>query len=179
MTHITDQHEFVDGITRKTFTLQIGPNRATTGVRHDECARLAEVSPELDSAFCTRCNWQCRISGAWFVDLWEQARARPVDTESLIGRAFDIAESDYPDQRNESGEREDARWYAMLRALIIEAFNPPDDDVAECCLLADSVAHAFAFIVAVPCTCEDTEQDGDPCDRCQVLGRINDEPIER
>ena len=42
---------------------------AKSGIRHDGCDTLADVSPELDAAFCPTCHWQCRISGAWYYGL--------------------------------------------------------------------------------------------------------------
>lgn len=111
-----------------------------------------------------------------------------LDTTTMIARAFDIADSEYPPQgNNENPDREDARWYSMLRALIIDAFNPPDDDVAECSLLADAVVHVFQFIESAPCTCKVSDDqvhvgdwvDYDVCPRCEVLGRCNDVSIER
>lgn len=44
-----------------------------TGVEHPGCDHLAAVTPQLDVAFCNCCYWQCRLSGQWFMDLWEQA----------------------------------------------------------------------------------------------------------
>lgn len=110
--------------------------------------------------------------------------------DTMISRAFDIADSEYPSKDGlESNEWEDARWYAMLRALIIDAFNPPDDDAAECSLLADSVVYAFEFIESAPCECKGVQfrvdygtgigWDWDVCSRCQVLGRINNERQDR
>jgi hypothetical protein len=71
------EHEFHDPLSHRTVTLVVGPDRESTGVRHghEGCSGLAGVSPELDSAFCVACHWQCRISGAWFVDMCERARA--------------------------------------------------------------------------------------------------------
>lgn len=75
---MTSLIEFHDPLSKRTVTLVIGD---TTGVRHEGiqwkaggevltgCDKLAAVSPELDSAFCPNCHWQCRISGAWFVDV--------------------------------------------------------------------------------------------------------------
>jgi hypothetical protein len=65
---------FHDPLSAKVVELVIGDDRASTGVRHDGCETLADVSPELDCAFCMRCHWQCRISGGWFMDMLAEAR---------------------------------------------------------------------------------------------------------
>lgn len=70
----TTEHAFTDPLSRQMVTLVIGPRPESTGVRHNGCARLAEVFHELDCASCSSCRWQCRISGAWFVDMWEESR---------------------------------------------------------------------------------------------------------
>ena len=62
-------HPFRDPLSGEIVKLRIGVNQETTGVEHPDCAGLADVSPELDCAFCSDCHWQCRISGAWFMDL--------------------------------------------------------------------------------------------------------------
>lgn len=62
-------HPFTDPLSHTVVQLVIGDDQASTGVAHDGCEQLADVSPELDSAFCGRCHWQCRISGAWFMDV--------------------------------------------------------------------------------------------------------------
>jgi hypothetical protein len=69
---VTTEHQFHDPLSGQTVTLVIGQDRESTGVRHD-CAALAQVFPELDCASCSSCHWQARISGAWFMDVWEQA----------------------------------------------------------------------------------------------------------
>lgn len=64
----------------RTFTDPAGTIRElhigaeTAGVRHDDCDQLAEVSPELDVAYCAACSWQCRISGAWYTELLAATR---------------------------------------------------------------------------------------------------------
>ncbi len=70
------EHEFLDPLSGQMVTLVIGPTVMTTGVRHN-CDTLAQVFPELDSASCSSCHWQARISGAWFVDVYQQARETP------------------------------------------------------------------------------------------------------
>lgn len=39
------------------------------GVSHPDCDQRADVFPQLDAFFCTKCQWNGRISGAWFLDL--------------------------------------------------------------------------------------------------------------
>lgn len=63
------EHPFTDPLSGQVVHLQVGVDRNSTGVRHADCMALADVSPELDCAFCPTCHWQCRISGAWFMDL--------------------------------------------------------------------------------------------------------------
>lgn len=60
---------FHDPLSMQYRTLVIGPDHETSGAEHDGCDGLAMVSPELDSAFCSACKWQARISGAWYVDI--------------------------------------------------------------------------------------------------------------
>lgn len=80
------EHTFFDVLSLRDPTLVIGDERETTGVKHrgiqwnqgnrvkTGCNALAGVAPELDGAYCSDCGWQCRLSGAWFMDLW-RARA--------------------------------------------------------------------------------------------------------
>lgn len=77
-----------------------------------------------------------------------------------------------------SEERED---YELLRDTIIEAFNPPDDDVAEVALMTDTLDRVWAYVVAQPCTCPPGAAafEVEPCDRCAVLGRAADVVVER
>ena len=71
----TTQHRFYDSRTFLELVLVVGRDAASTGVQHVGCLQLAHVSPELDAAFCERCYWRCRISGAWFVDVVGASRA--------------------------------------------------------------------------------------------------------
>lgn len=84
------EYEFRDPLSRQMVTLVIGPDRESTGVRHEhaECARLADVSPDLDCAFCARCQWQCRISGAWFVDLLNENYHPDETLRRLLGEVY-------------------------------------------------------------------------------------------
>jgi hypothetical protein len=64
-----------------------------------------------------------------------------------------------------------------LGQLLSERFNPPDDD---CTTDHDIVSAAADFIEAQPCICGSfVLEEGEPCDRCFVLGRIADKPVDR
>lgn len=70
--------------------------------------------------------------------------------------------------------------YALLAAVIIEAFNPADDDASEEGILGDAVYAARDYIASQPCTCTaEMVEDCDPCRRCAVLGRIANEVQSR
>lgn len=70
--------------------------------------------------------------------------------------------------------------YALVAAVIIEAFNPADDDASEEGILTDAVYAARDYISAQPCTCTDAMvEDCDPCRRCAVLGRLANEVQSR
>lgn len=72
------EHSFVDPISNQSVVLVVDPDSkpydGTSGVRHAGCDVLADVFPELDAFACTKCRWSGRISGAWFMDLWGQAK---------------------------------------------------------------------------------------------------------
>lgn len=61
-----DAHPFIDPITRREVSVHFGD---APGVEHPGCVYRAEVMPELDAFFCRYCQWNGRISGAWFMDL--------------------------------------------------------------------------------------------------------------
>lgn len=64
---------FTDPISGRWVTLVItGDHYGDAGVRHPDCPRLADISPELDAFYCPACGWNGRISGVWFYDLWER-----------------------------------------------------------------------------------------------------------
>jgi hypothetical protein len=49
------------------------------GVRHQGCEHLADISPHLDSVYCSHCGYTNRISGEWFIRMqhqWYAAQAR-------------------------------------------------------------------------------------------------------
>lgn len=63
---------FVDPISGQTVTLHItGSQYGDAGVGHPGCDHLAEVYPDLDAFYCPSCGWNGRITGAWFMDLWQ------------------------------------------------------------------------------------------------------------
>lgn len=72
---------FRDGVSGREMTLVLGPEPLRPydgkhGVRHPDCDHLADVSPDLDAFYCSECKWNGRISGAWFMDMWEAAAWR-------------------------------------------------------------------------------------------------------
>ena len=86
--------------------------------------------------------------------------------------------SDLGGYTNMGDDAEDAA--NLMAGAIMWCFNPPDDDGCQDELLADAVFAARDFIEAQPCRCERVDCGGDelevdgPCDRCRVLGRIED-----
>ena len=64
--------------------------------------------------------------------------------------------------------------YELLRDKIIELFNPPDGEDAEEAIMMDALQRVHQFVLKRPCICSE-----DPCDRCWVLGRHNDERVDR
>ena len=96
------------------------------------------------------------------------------------------------DQAWVNANREDARGYErtesqidyeILRDTLIAAFNPPDEDAAEPAVMTSAIDRAWALIVAQPCHCEPPDstwlEDIEPCERCNVLGRVADTELER
>lgn len=71
--------------------------------------------------------------------------------------------------------------YEIVRDVIAERLNPPDDDAAETHICTQAIEAAADFIAAYPCSCSGNPEDGayDACERCKVLGRLNDEPVAR
>lgn len=63
---------FVDLVSGQILTLRItGTRYGDAGVEHPGCDQLADVAPDLDAFYCPRCGWNGRITGAWFMDLWQ------------------------------------------------------------------------------------------------------------
>lgn len=71
----------------------------------------------------------------------------------------------------------DEEHAACLDTAIEVAFNPRDDDIDQASIMVNAVLDAAAFIASLPCTCD--VPDGDPCDRCSVLGRFGDVELSR
>jgi hypothetical protein len=70
--------------------------------------------------------------------------------------------------------------YEFVRDLLIEEFNPPDDDIAEPAVMADAIKRAAEYIAGQPCTCTPAMvEDYDSCPRCRALGRRADRRIDR
>lgn len=68
-------YPFVDPLHGETVVFIVGPDSRRTGVAHPDCTDLAPVAYGLDSAYCAICRWQCRISGAWALDMIENLAA--------------------------------------------------------------------------------------------------------
>lgn len=51
--------------------------------------------------------------------------------------------------------------YRDLADVVIEAFNPADDDVAEFAIVADAIRRAAAFVASMPCRCIAAATDPD------------------
>lgn len=60
----------------------------------------------------------------------------------------------------------------------VERFNPPDDDSLSTKGMIDLAADVLE---AIGCACPPDvgEEEGDPCRRCEALGRIADKAIRR
>src|SRR5437762_2172993 len=73
----SDQHKHrrresrmtIDNTPGRTGEVIFTGDPTTSGVRHDNCDHLAQVTPHLDAAYCAKCRWQCRISGAWYLGM--------------------------------------------------------------------------------------------------------------
>lgn len=52
-----------------------GPYSAGVGVAHQGCYVLADVSPALDSVYCSDCGLNDRVSGAWVMEQFEDPAA--------------------------------------------------------------------------------------------------------
>lgn len=109
--------------------------------------------------------------------------APPTDLEhgyigaaGLADRAYADASDRKPNDVRSSIPDDEVELEAYVLA-IIDAFNPPDDDVAQVSILLDAIETAALFIESQPCTCD--APDGDPCDRCVALGRFADVRIAR
>jgi hypothetical protein len=74
---------------------------------------------------------------------------------------------------------DDRCGYRLLADEVIELFNPRDDDAAEVGICIDALGAAAEYIAAQPCTCPSDPDWWGACQRCQVLGRKADKPIER
>ena len=68
--------------------------------------------------------------------------------------------------------------YRLLADEILEALNPPGDDVAEVAVLISAVKHAAAVIGRLPCECG-YGPDGATCGRCSALGQHNGITVAR
>jgi hypothetical protein len=64
----TEAYPFIDQASGREMAVYFGDH---AGVEHPDCDYLAEVMPDLDAFFCRYCQWNGRISGAWFMGLLE------------------------------------------------------------------------------------------------------------
>lgn len=67
--------------------------------------------------------------------------------------------------------------YRILADEILEAFNPPGDDVAEVAILISAVKRAAGVIERLPCECGHGPA-GAMCRRCSALGQHHGVPPE-
>lgn len=73
----------------------------------------------------------------------------------------------------------DEFWDRQMERLI-DWFNPPDEDAACESIVLDAIERAYKFAESQPCTCAARAGDVfDACSRCQVLGRIKNEAVQR
>jgi hypothetical protein len=95
-----------------------------------------------------------------------------------------VLADEYDEHQVEHYDRDElveaATSYIQLRNLIIERFNPPDDDVAEIVIMLGSVNVAADALEIRGCACTTADvDDGRPCERCQALGRLGDVAVSR
>lgn len=70
--------------------------------------------------------------------------------------------------------------YRVLADKIAEELNPPGGDEAEVQICFNAIEDAATFIANQPCTCTvGMVEDGSPCPRCAVLGRLGDVAVQR
>ena len=70
-------HPFKDGVRGDVCILHVEPTQpAFDGIRvqHPGCDALADVSADLDAWYCPKCSRSGRVSGAWAIDMYEEAR---------------------------------------------------------------------------------------------------------
>lgn len=85
-----------------------------------------------------------------------------------------------------AGARDDAAevddfWNRKMEVLI-DWFNPPDEDAACESIVLDAIERACKFAESQPCTCPPEMAEDDEffaCSRCQVLGRVRDVAVQR
>lgn len=72
---------FTDLITRQSCELVVPQNgrvyatkdEPKIGVAHPRCDALADLAVDLDAFYCPDCEWSGRVSGAWAIDMIENA----------------------------------------------------------------------------------------------------------
>ena len=69
------RHRFVDSISGESCSIVHNPSlgwwNGGMGVEHPRCLQLADLSPDLDAFYCTACQWNGRVSGAWAIEIRE------------------------------------------------------------------------------------------------------------
>jgi hypothetical protein len=108
------------------------------------------------------------------VDNWAYARcALNSCRERVLADEYDEHQVEKHYDHDELVEA--ATSYILLRNVIIERFNPTDDDVAEIAIMLGAVNVAADALEASSCQCTPADvEDHRPCQRCQALGRLGD-----
>lgn len=77
-----DSFSFIDQASGRRCVLRVGTQPLIAGVMHGDCPVLADVSPQMDAFYCSVCNYNGRIDGAWFMQRVETVSAgAPEDGE--------------------------------------------------------------------------------------------------
>lgn len=91
------------------------------------------------------------------------------------------AEPEVPAGARDDAAEVDDFWNRKMEVLI-DWFNPPDEDAACESIVLDAVERAYKFAQSQPCQCPegfDEDDEFDACQRCQVLGRVRDQAVQR
>lgn len=85
-----------------------------------------------------------------------------------------------------AGGRDDAAevddFWSRKMEVLIDWFNPPDEDAACESIVLDAIERAYKFAESQPCQCVGGEEENHAvivCRRCIVLGRIRDKAVQR
>ena len=70
--------------------------------------------------------------------------------------------------------------YRLLADAVCDSLNPPDLDEAEVAICIEAVDRITAYVKGLPCDCTpEMVADGEPCERCAVLGQLDGKPVDR